>query len=159
MRVGVRPQLPVIITGPLGFDWTRRKRGLPVPRLEDSSLGANYPPTLARLDRWRRARIHVEGRPRWLFIKLFCHGFFDFDQPAVIGHVMRSFLEEVMEASERAPRFKLHFATAREAFNIAMAAVDGKSGDPHLYRDYLLHPIMNERPAKTAGERVEHALS
>jgi hypothetical protein len=158
LRVGVRPQFPVIITGPLGFDWTRRKRGLPVPRLEDSSLGANYPPTLARLERWRNARIHVEGRPEWLFIKLFCHGFFDFDQPAVIGDVMRRFLEEAMEASERGGEFKLHFASAREAFNIALAAVDGKSGDPHPYRDYLLRSIMKEQAAKTSGH-VEHALS
>jgi hypothetical protein len=160
LRAGGRePRLPVIITGPIGFDWTRRKRGLPVPRLEDSSLGANYPPTLERLARWRRARVHVEGRPEWLFVKLFCHGFFAFDQPAVIGDVMRRFLEEALEAAARTGEFRLHFATAREAFNMAMAAVDGRDGDPHLYRDYRLRQVMKSRAELPAGSRVEHALS
>jgi hypothetical protein len=155
LRVGRRPKLPVLLTGPLSFDWSRRKKGIPVPRLEDSSLAANYPPTLARLDRWRATHIHVEGRPEWLFIKLFCHGFFDMDQPAVIGQQMRRFLEEALELSERTGEFKLHFATAREAFNIAMAAVDGLDGDPHLYRDYLLRSIMKSQATEQASSEIE----
>jgi hypothetical protein len=130
---------------------------VPVPRLEDSSLAANYPPTLSRLRRWRDTHIHVEGRPEWLFIKLFCHGFFDQDQPAVIGQQMRRFLEEALELSERTGQFKLHFATAREAFNIAMAAVDGLEEDPHLYRDYLLRSIMRSQATQQASREIEHA--
>jgi hypothetical protein len=157
LRVGQRPQFPVLLTGPLGFDWGRRKKGLPVPRLDDSSLAANYPPSLARLARWRAANIHVEGRPEWLFIKLFCHGFFDSDQPAVIGDEMRRFLEAALELAERTGQFKLHFASARESFNIAMAAVDGLRGDPHLHRDYLLHSIMKSQTAPKATSEIEHA--
>jgi hypothetical protein len=157
LRVGHRPQLPVLLTGPIGFDWGRRKKGLPVPRLDDSSLSANYPPSLARLDRWRAANIHVRGRPEWLFIKLFCHGFFDSDPPTVIGDVMRRFLEETLELAERTGEFKLHFASARESFNIAMAAVDGLRGDPHLYRDYLLHSIRKSQTARQATSEIEHA--
>jgi hypothetical protein len=130
---------------------------LPVPRLDDSSLAANYPPSLARLDRWRAANIHVQGRPEWLFIKLFCHGFFDSDQPAVIGDEMRRFLEETLELSERTGQFKLHFATARESFNIIMAAVDGLRGDPHLHRDYLLNSIRKSQAAPKAGSEIEPA--
>jgi len=37
-------------------------------------------------------------------------------------------------------RWKLHYVTAREMYNIARAAMDGKSGDPASYRDYLLRP-------------------
>jgi hypothetical protein len=36
----------------------------------------------------------------------------------------------------------LHFATAREAFNMVCAAIDGHEGDPGLSRDYRLKPIM-----------------
>ena len=30
----------------------------------------------------------------------------------------------------------LHYVTAREMYNIAMAAIDGKTGNPNEYRDY-----------------------
>ncbi len=36
-----------------------------------------------------------------------------------------------MNESEKTGAFKVHFATAREAFNIALAAIDGKTGDPN----------------------------
>ncbi|MCK4596470.1 hypothetical protein KAU04_00470 [bacterium] len=40
-------------------------------------------------------------------------------------------------------RYKLHHVTARQMYNIIKAAEEGKRGDPHLYRDYLLHPGKN----------------
>lgn len=136
------PTLPLIFTGPLLFDWERRWRGLPVPRTESGALTARYPLNLARLERWRSTRIGIKGRPEWVFIKLYCHGFFDEDQPAVIGDEVRQFLLEVLELAERSGEFKLHFATAREMFNIAMAAIDGHEGEPGQYRDYKLQQIM-----------------
>lgn len=144
LRVGATPLPPVLFTGPLVFNWRRRIHGLPVPRLDDSSLAANYPPTLERFHRWRKARIGVRGRPEWVFIKLHGHGFFPDDADIMIGDSMRRFLGEVTELADKSGEFKIHFATAREAFNIAMAAVDGHDGDPHNYRDYQLALIMNE---------------
>src|SRR5436190_119774 len=72
-----------------------------------------------------------------------CHGFFPQDQPAMIGDAMRRFLDEVLEFADRTGEFKVHFATAREAFNMAMAAVDGQPGEPNLYRNYRLRQIMH----------------
>jgi hypothetical protein len=144
IRVGQTPVLPLIFTGPLIFDWSRRKRGVPVPRIDNGALTANYPLTVKRLTRWRSAHISVLGRPDWIFIKLYSHGFFEADQQAMIGADMQRFLEEAMSEAERSGDFKIHFTTAREAFNIAMAAVDGHSGEPGLYRDYRLRPIMKE---------------
>jgi hypothetical protein len=142
LRVGQKPQLPLLFTGPLVFNWHRRVHGVPVPRLDDGVLAANYASDLNRLDRWANAAISVRGRPEWIFIKLYCHGFFDSDQDAVIGETGRRFWEEALELSERTGEFRIHFATAREAFNIAMAAVDGLQGEPGLYRDYKLKLIM-----------------
>jgi hypothetical protein len=149
LRVGERPELPIIFTGPLILDWGRRKLGF-VPTLDNSALTAKYPGTPARLDRWRQARIGVLGRPDWVFIKLYCHGFFDADQSAVIGDAMRKFLEESLELAERTGRFKLHFATAREAFNMITAATSGETGPPGLYRDFRLLEIMRSEMAATA---------
>jgi hypothetical protein len=141
-------QLPVIFTGPLVFNWRRRVNGLPIPRLDDGAVTANQTLDLARLARWRSARIHVEGRPEWLFIKLYCHGFFQVDQPSMIGERMLRFMGEAIEHGERTNEFKVHFASAREAFNIVMAAVDGHDGEPGLYRDYRLRQIMTEQASQ-----------
>jgi hypothetical protein len=144
VRVGSKPQLPIIFTGPLVFDWSRRVRGLPIPRLEDGALAENYPLTLNRFNNWRNAHISVAGRPEWIFIKLYSHGFFEWDQDAMIGDQLKRFMTEVLELSEQTREFKVHFASAREAFNMVMAAVDGLGGEPGQYRDHRLRQIMNE---------------
>jgi len=144
LRVGSRPKLPVIFTGPLVFDWSRRIHGFPVPRLDDGVLSSNYQTDLSRLARWAGARVGVRDRPEWAFIKLYCHGFFEFDKDATIGSSISRFWTQVLELAEQTGAFKIHFVTAREAFNIVMAAVEGKQGNPHEYRDYQLQLIMNE---------------
>jgi hypothetical protein len=147
LKVGDRPTLPIIFTGPLVFDWTRRKHGLPVPRIDDGALAANYPLSMNRLARWRGAHIGVKGRPDWVFIKLYCHGFFEWDQGEMLGEPLRRFMHEALEQGERSGEFKLHFATAREVYNMTMAAVDGHAGEPGRYRDYRLRQIMQPAPA------------
>ena len=137
------PTLPVILTGPLVFNWRRRLYGLPIPRLDDGVLAANYALDIDRLNRWANANITVQGRPEWVFIKLYCHGFFPNDQDIVIGEGARRFWNEVLDYAERTGKLKIHFATAREAFNIAMAATDGLDGNPHKYRNYKLIQIMD----------------
>jgi len=144
LKLGVKPRLPIIFTGPLVFDWARRVRGLPLPRVDDGALAENYPLSLHRFDRWRSSRIGVLGRPDWHFIKLFSHGFFEWDQDSMIGEQLKRFMGEVLELAEQTGKFKVHFASAREAFNMVMAAVDGRDGTPNAYRDYQLVQIMNE---------------
>jgi hypothetical protein len=134
--------LPLIFTGPLVFNWNRRIKGLPVPRIDDGALTANQPLDLPRFDRWRSANVTVAGKTDWVFIKLYCHGFFDHDQPACIGDEAKRFFSEVIEHGERSGNYKVHFATAREAFNIASAAIDQRDGKPGDHRDYRLRSIM-----------------
>src|ERR1041385_1453534 len=143
--VGGGLNLPVIFTGPLVFDWTRKVKGIPVPRVEDGALAQNYPLSLHRLERWRSAGISVAGRPEWVFIKLYSHGFFDWDQDLMIGEQMKRFMNDALELADRTGEFKLHFVSAREAFNLVAAAVDGKEGAPAEFRDYRLRQIMDER--------------
>jgi hypothetical protein len=114
LKVGDKPTLPIILTGPLVFDWSRRLHGLPVPRLDDGALAQNYALSMGRLLRWRNAHISVEGRPEWIFIKLYSHGFFEWDQDAMIGEQLKRFMNEALELGERTGAFKIHFASARE---------------------------------------------
>ena len=141
---GKQPQLPLIFTGPLVFNWTRRIKGLPVPRIDDGVLAANQPLDLARLKRWTSANITVKGRSDWIFIKLYCHGFFDYDQSACIGEDAKRFFSEIVENGEKTNKYKVHFASAREAVNMVFAANRGKTGNPNDYRNYRLRAIMDE---------------
>lgn len=155
LRVGDSLTLPIIFTGPLVFDWTRRVRGLPVPRVEDGALAQNYPLTMDRLNRWRSAGIGVKDRPDWTFIKLYSHGFFDWDQDSMIGEQMKRFMNGVLEVAERTGEFRVHFASAREAFNMVVAAVDGKEGEPGAYRDYKLRQIMQEQTQRISRKEIQ----
>jgi hypothetical protein len=158
VRVGETPRLPLIFTGPLIFNWQRRVRGLPVPRLDDGCLVAHYPLDIPRFEGWRNARIGVLGKPDWIFIKLYCHGFFAQDQPAMIGEPARRFLETILELGAQTGSFKLYFTTAREAFNIVLAAADGRDGDPGQYRDYRLQQIMRERVGPSVREPEQQGV-
>ena len=161
LAVGDKPELPIIFTGPLVFDWSRRIRGLPIPRIDDGALAQNYPLSLNRFASWRSARIGVIGRPDWHFIKLFSHGFFESDQDIMIGEQLKRLMGEVMELAEQTGGFKIHFASAREAFNMVVAAVDGRKGNPNDYRDYRLRQIMKEirHAARDAGQLTSPAGS
>ena len=70
----------------------------------------------------------------------------------MIGEPVRVFWSEVMELAERTGQFKLHFASAREVFNMIMAAVQNQSGDPGLYRDYSLIQVMDDDSARKVNE-------
>jgi hypothetical protein len=145
LKVGDKPILPIIINGPLVFDWTRRVRGLPVPRIDDGALAGNYPLNMDRFKRWQSAKIGVKGRPDWVFIKLYCHAFFEHDQQAMMGDDMKRFMTEVLELAAATGQFKVHFASAREVFNMVWAALEGEDGDPGQYRDYRLWPLWREK--------------
>ncbi|MBV9242103.1 MAG: hypothetical protein JO314_08855 [Acidobacteria bacterium] len=139
---GKQPQLPLIMQGPLVFNWTRTVRGIPVPRIDDGALAANQDLNGPRFRRWMSANVTVAGRSDWVFVKLYCHGFFDHDQSVCIGDEARKFFGELVETGEKTGKYAVHFASAREAFNIAMAANEGLDGDPNKYRDHILRPIM-----------------
>jgi hypothetical protein len=141
---GNSPQLPLIFTGPLVFNWTRLVNGIPIPRIEDGCLSSQQSLDLSRFRRWLSANVTVEGKPDWVFVKLYCHGFFDNDQSVCIGEDTKRFFSQVIENGEKTNDYKVHFATAREAFNMVLAAIDGKSGSPNEYRDYRLKTIMSE---------------
>jgi hypothetical protein len=135
---------PLIIQGPLMLDLGRRIHGWPVPRVENSDINRSYPPTLERFGLWRQAGIAVRGRPEWLFVKLHCHGMIPQDNEAMVGAPMRNFLRNVVQRPNNGSRYSVHFVTAREMVNIALAACDGRAGNPGDYRDYRLKLIGSE---------------
>ena len=131
---------PVLLQGPLLVDWARRRRGLPVPRVENGDLSREAPPTLQRFRLWARANVHVAGRPTWLFVKVHTHGLIERHMETLVGDPMKGFLDDLLAAYGDGRSYRVHFTTAREAANIALAAVDGHAGDPGQHRNYCYLP-------------------
>lgn len=136
-RVGERfNDRMLMVTGPLSL---ARRDDKPVPRIEYGALTAHDPGRESRVKTWVDQNIHVVGRPEWIFVKVYTHGAPEAQGDAYLGEGGRS-LHRGLAAYNDGARFKLHYVTAREMYNIAMAAMAGEAGDPNDFRDYVLPP-------------------
>jgi hypothetical protein len=127
-------KFPFLIQGPWMIDFDRSSR-TGFGRIENGSLTHVNPPSLRRLRLWKGAKITVIGRPDWIFIKLHTHGMDPLQTDTVLRAPMQNFLAELISGAPGRGEI-LHFVSAREMVNIALAACDGRDGDPGEYRDY-----------------------
>ena len=127
----------LMIQGPLAI--ARRARGFGL-RIECAALTARDPASPSRLDTWVSQGIHVEGRPDWVFVKLHTHGAPEAQAESLLGEPGRALHDLLARDYNDGQRFVLHYVTAREMYNIALAGMAGCSGDPNAYRDYSLAP-------------------
>lgn len=144
-KVGVSAQSDefMIFQGALSInfkDWRHKWH----PTIEDGDIYySNTHGDPKRIDAWVRQAIHVEGNKNWQFVKVFCHG--AQDHKYVVGpqtDKMFSYLESNYNDGKK---YRLHYVTAREAYNIVKAAEDGKVGNPNAFRDYKIpHPLDRE---------------
>ena len=117
--------------------------------VEKSNLDHNDIPTRLRMDTWVKSNIHVKNRPQWIFVKVHTHGAREEDFDVCLGDLackMHNYLGAYYNDGER---FKLHYVTAREAYNIVKAAEAGESDDPSQFRDYLIKPYANKKIKST----------
>ncbi len=134
VRVGSRRQDKVmLIEGPLALS---RRPGSPKMRIESSAIDWSDPPTGARLSTWVAQDIHVEGRPEWVFVKVHTHGAPERNARVLLGELASRFHGELLHRFNDGGRWRLHYVSAREMFNVARAAMDGKSGSPSDHFDY-----------------------
>ena len=137
-RVGaVRRDRILMIEGPLSLG-TRREK-IPV-YIENSGVTAKEPGTAKRVAAWVRQDIHVEGRPEWVFVKVYTHGAPELQAASLLGAGGRTLHRALREGYNDGQRWMLHYVTAREMFNIAVAAMEGRDGNPADYRDHVLPP-------------------
>jgi hypothetical protein len=123
----------LMFQGPTAVDWGSG-------HIDDGSVENSSPPHPRRLRAWLSAHVHVHGRPEWVFLKLHTHAMQNrasFLSPATDATFA------AMEAYWNRPPFRLHYVTAREAYNLVKAAEAGRSGDPNAYRDFVLPPPAN----------------
>jgi hypothetical protein len=137
-RVGhVQRDRLLFIQGPLAL---ARKRGRVPIRLENSHLTGIDPGSPERVRTWVQQQIHVKGRPEWIFVKVHTHGAPEQTARGLLGEGGRLLHRELTTRYNDGQRWILHYVTAREMYNIAMAAMAGSTGNPDQYRDFLLPP-------------------
>ncbi len=129
------PSSLLLVTGPLALDWRRRKWGI-FPRLDNGAVTAVNPFLPGRIDLWVSRHIHVDGRPDWIFVKVYVHGCLQDDIDCLLGAPMLEGHNHLAGAYNDGKKWSLHYVTAREMYNIVKAAEAGKSGNPGEYRDF-----------------------
>ena len=135
-----RPGL-LLVQGPIALNWERRVFGV-VPGLDVGAIDGSpgYAPALCRFRRWVDARIAVRGRPDWVFVKVHTHGALERNAATLLGSRMAALHDAINREFNDGHRYRLHYVTAREIFNIVRAAEAGEPGSPGDYRDYVLPP-------------------
>ena len=91
-----------------------------------------------RADLWVRQGISVKGREEWVVVKVHAHGAREDNAAVLLGQPMDELFTHLETAYNDGTRFRLHYVTARELYNIILAAEGGLAGDPGRYRDYHL---------------------
>ena len=104
------------------------------------------PPTLERMKEWMAHQVKVEGQDRWVFVKLYTHSILDWWKEGGInpeaedvfyGAKAFRFYQDILDFF-RPEKYRLHFVSAREFYNIAKAAEAGKTGNAGAFRDFAL---------------------
>ncbi len=103
----------LMVQGPLLPDWSSRKFGV-IPRIENGDVTLGRPMTMRRFDLWRKAAVHVAGRPDQLFIKLHTHGCKDGNIDEWLGPNNVKFHEELAAYRKQHPNLRLHYVSAWE---------------------------------------------
>ncbi len=127
----------LMVQGPVAL--TRRPRRLSL-RIESAALTAADPASAARARTWVSQGIHVEGQPAWVFVKLHTHGAPDREARSLLGEGGHALHQTLTSEYNDGRRWNLHYVTAREMFNIAMAAMEGATGNPNEFRDHVFAP-------------------
>ena len=136
-RVGVRDaQGLLLIQGPLAVNFKAPGH----PRVENASLTSSNWGRPDRIRAWLDCHVHVEGRPEWMFVKLHTHGAIEQDFDALFGKKALEMHRVMAQELNDGKRYRLHYVTARQAFNVIRAAEAGLGGDPSRYYDYELAP-------------------
>ena len=145
-HVGIKPtsDMLLMLQGPYLIDWSDwRFKTHPV--FDDGNLYWEIPTSIHRFEKWLEVNIHVKGQPNWVFVRPFTHGAslkHDGAFDNILGNNIDSMLEEMKKRYNDGKKYRLHFMTSREAYNVVKAAEDGKTGNPNEYRDYVIQPYL-----------------
>lgn len=126
----------LMIQGPLALARREGRHGL---RIDSAAVTARDPGTASRVHTWVSQGIHLVGLPEWIFVKIHTHGAPETQAASLLGEPGRE-MHRTLRRYNDGKKFVLHYVSAREMFNIAIAGMHGHRGDPNEFRDYSLVP-------------------
>ncbi|MFC1498904.1 hypothetical protein ACFLS1_10610 [Verrucomicrobiota bacterium] len=127
----------MIIQGILGLRFVKRPRSLFLA-IEDCGISNSNPPSKERIDFWVRNAISVKGRPDIKFIKLHTHGAWEGCMDALLGPQAEDMYDYLDEKYNDGKKYRLHYVTAREMYNVIKAVEADKKGDISDYTDFVI---------------------
>ena len=150
MKVGTKKQDRLLmIEGPIALARRRGGGKGSAMRIESAALDKSDPPSPARLETWIEQRVTIEGRPDWVFVKVHTHGAPEGNADVMLGEPMAKLHQALAAKYNDGAAWKLHYVTAREMYNVARAAMEGKDGSPAAWLDYEIPP-----PARAARHQL-----
>jgi hypothetical protein len=123
----------LMIQGPLGFDFGRRKYGV-IPKIENGDLLASHPPQFRRMPSWLAAGVTVAGRPEWRFVKLHTHGCKPGNLEMWLNGTVTRFHADLAAYHTQHPHFRYHYVTAWEMAQLVHHAEQGATTVPELVK-------------------------
>ena len=127
----------LLIQGIIGQRWKSRIHKFK-PSIEQSNLDITDLPFAERIDYWVKKRVHVKGKPEWVFIKIHTHGAREEHREVLLGKGCDEMFSYLETKYNDGIKYFLHYVSAREMYNIIKAAEDGQNENPGKYRDYLV---------------------
>jgi len=114
------------------------------PTIDDGDIYNDMHPSPERFDVWLKANVHILDRPNWVFVRSFTHGAATKKQAleANLGQDMDNMLTAIEKKYKNEGRYRLHYMTVREAYNVVKAAEKGLNGNPNDYRDFIIKPYI-----------------
>lgn len=91
-------------------------------------------PTPKKIIKWINSNVHVIGKDDWIFVKVHTHGARRKNFPMYFG----DWADRLFYFLKH--NYRVHYVTAREAYNIVRATEAGEEGSPNQYRDYIVKP-------------------
>lgn len=127
----------LIIQGPLGLNWSRRKWGV-VPRIENGSVMGNNPINLKRINLWVKHSPRIKGLSNWIFVKIYTHGC----QEKNMNYLLENGLERLFNCLETnfndGQKSVLVYVSARELYNLIKSLEAEADCASDEWRDYRL---------------------
>ena len=140
------PDHLLLIQGPLGLNWNRRKFGV-LPRIENADLTRANPPTLDRFLLWTQICPFVQNGPPWIFVKLHTHGGIARNYNTLLGEPAHRFHQDLAAHASKNPTLRYHYVTAREMTNLVHAAESCATPEPALSLNFVLSPPPIAQPS------------